>query len=195
MANAPLPRQQIDVGLIAVAAVLLLTRDFHHHAQLLQHLQHQAEYYRRLSVIRTEGDWESWVSFFLEGVAVAAADAERNIIVSLIAADRRKLLQSSKTSPATYRLFELLPMMPRFTVERVRQQLETTFPTANAAVGLRELEAVPARSERGELFWGTGERRESVPGGSGFGIHASHSPQNSSPLSDRAERFSMNSLR
>jgi len=35
---------------------------------------------------------------------------------------------------AAYRLFELLPMMPRFTVERVRKVLETTFPTANAAV-------------------------------------------------------------
>lgn len=102
--------------------------------------QHQAEYYRRLSVIRTEGDWESWVSFFLEGVAVAAADAERSIIdiASLIAADRRKLLQSSKASPATYRLFELLRMMPRFTVERARQQLGTTFPTANAAVQVLE---------------------------------------------------------
>jgi hypothetical protein len=28
----------------------------------------------------------------------------------------------------------MLPMMPRFTIERVRQQLDTTFPTANAAV-------------------------------------------------------------
>lgn len=102
--------------------------------------RHQAEYYRRLSVTRTEGDWESWVTLFLEGVAVAAADAEKNIIAiaSLIATDRRKLLQSPKASPATYRLFELLPMMPRFTVERVRQQLETTFPTANAAVQVLE---------------------------------------------------------
>jgi len=41
---------------------------------------HQAEYYRRLSLIRTEGDWESWVAFFLEGVATAAGDAERSII-------------------------------------------------------------------------------------------------------------------
>jgi len=98
--------------------------------------QHQAEYYRRLSVIRTEGDWESWVSFFLEGVAISAAQAEQSIIAvaSLIAADRRKLLQSPQASPASYRLFELLPLMPRFTVERVRQQLQTTFPTANAAV-------------------------------------------------------------
>ena len=28
--------------------------------------QHQSEYYRRLSAIRSEGDWEGWVSFFLE---------------------------------------------------------------------------------------------------------------------------------
>ena len=98
--------------------------------------QHQAEYYRRLSAIRTEGDWESWVTFFLEGVATAAGDAEKNIIdvASLVATDRRRLLQSAKTSPVSYRLFEMLPMMPRFTIERVRQQLDTSFPTATAAV-------------------------------------------------------------
>jgi Fic family protein len=102
--------------------------------------QHQAEYYRRLSAIRSEGDWEGWVSFFLEGVAVAAADAERSIIdvASLIAADRRRLLESPKARPISYRLFELLPTMPRFSVEHVRQRLDTTFPTASAAVNLLE---------------------------------------------------------
>ena len=104
--------------------------------------QHQAEYYRRLSAIRTEGDWESWVTFFLEGVATAAGDAEKNIIevASLVATDRRRLLQSAKAGPTSYRLFEVLPMMPRFTIERVRQQLDTSFPTATAAVkALEEL--------------------------------------------------------
>jgi len=98
--------------------------------------QHQAEYYRRLSNIRTEGDWESWVTFFLEGVCVAAADSEHSIIevASLVAADRKRLLQSPKAGPASYRLFEMLPTMPRFTIERVRQQLDTSFPTATAAV-------------------------------------------------------------
>lgn len=102
--------------------------------------QHQAEYYQRLSAIRTEGDWEGWVSFFLAGVRVAADDAERNIIevASLVANDRKRLLQSSKAGTASYRLFEMLPMMPRFTIERVRQQLDTTFPTATAAVKLLE---------------------------------------------------------
>jgi Fic family protein len=104
--------------------------------------QHQAEYYRRLSAIRTKGDWESWVTFFLEGVATAAGDAEKNIIevASLVATDRRRLLQSAKAGPTSYRLFEVLPMMPRFTIERVRQQLDTSFPTATAAVkALEEL--------------------------------------------------------
>lgn len=102
--------------------------------------QHQTEYYRRLSDIRTEGDWESWVSFFLEGVCVAAADAEHSIIevASLVAADRKRLLQSPKAGPASYRLFEMLPMMPRFTIERVRQQLDTSFPTATSAVKVLE---------------------------------------------------------
>lgn len=100
--------------------------------------RHQAEYYRLLSAIRTEGDWEAWVGFFLEGVEAAAAEAEQDIVAlaSLVAADRRRLLQHPKAGPASYRLFELLPTMPRFTVERARQALNTSFPTANAAVKL-----------------------------------------------------------
>jgi Fic family protein len=102
--------------------------------------QHQAEYYRRLGAIRSEGDWEGWIAFFLEGVAVAAGEAERSIvaIASQVTADRRRLLASPKATPASYRLFELLPMMPRFNIERVRASLDTSFPTATAAVKLLE---------------------------------------------------------
>ncbi|MSP96857.1 MAG: Fic family protein [Betaproteobacteria bacterium] len=98
--------------------------------------RHQMEYYRRLGAIRSEGNWEGWISFFIEGVAVAAGEAERSIveIATLVASHRRLLLESIKAGPASYRLFEMLPMMPRFTVERVKQKLATTFPTANAAV-------------------------------------------------------------
>ena len=110
--------------------------------------QHQAEYYRRLSAIRTEGDWEGWIAFFLEGVTEAAAEAEQGIvaIASQVAADRRRLLAEPKATPASYRLFELLPMMPRFSIERVRQALDTSFPTATAAV--KTLETLGIVSER-----------------------------------------------
>jgi Fic family protein len=100
--------------------------------------RNQTEYYRLLSATRTEGAWEAWVSFFLVGVGEAAAEAERSVVdvATLVAADRRRLLDSPKAGSAAFRLFELLPMMPRFTVEKARQQLATSFPTANAAVKL-----------------------------------------------------------
>lgn len=100
--------------------------------------QHQADYYRRLSAVRTEGDWEGWVGFFLDGVETAATDAERGIVAmaSLINADRKRLLAAPRVGAVALRLFELLPLMPRFTIEQVRQKLDTTFPTATAAVKL-----------------------------------------------------------
>ena len=102
--------------------------------------QHQTEYYRRLSAVRTDGDWEGWVAFFLEGVARAADTAERGIVAlaSLINTDRRRLLQEPRITPASLRLFELLPLMPIFSIDQVCERLGTTFPTANAAVKILE---------------------------------------------------------
>lgn len=100
----------------------------------------QMTYYRRLSDIRTDGDWESWIRFFLEGVVEAASDAEKSVLglASLVAVDRQRVLAMPKLGAITMRLFEQLPVMPRFTVEHVRQRFETTFPTANAAIAALE---------------------------------------------------------
>ena len=102
--------------------------------------ENQPQYYQRLSAVQAEGDWEAWVDFFLEGVEVAATDAERGIVAisSLVAAHRRRLLAQPRVGVIGLRLFELLPTMPRFTIEQVRQKLDTTFPTATAAVTLLE---------------------------------------------------------
>ncbi len=130
------------IGRLLIAALLehwrLLSEPLMYLSGYLK--QHQAEYYRRLSNVRLEGDWEGWVAFFLEGVAMAALDAERNIvaIASLLATDRRRLLAAPKAGPSSYRLFEMLPMMPRFTIDQVRQKLATSFPTATAAVKVLE---------------------------------------------------------
>jgi Fic family protein len=130
------------IGRLLIAALLescgLLDEPLMYLSGYLKH--HQAEYYQRLSGIRTDGDWESWVSFFLEGIVAASADAEHSIIAiaSLVASDRQRLMKSSKAGAASYRLFEQLPMMPRFTVERVKLALDTSFPTANAAVKILE---------------------------------------------------------
>lgn len=102
--------------------------------------QQQSEYYRRLSAIRTEGDWEGWVHFFLEAVQNAAAQSERTVVAlaGLVANDRQRLLAHPKANAVSYRLFELLPTMPRLSVDRVCMAVQTTFPTANSAIKLLE---------------------------------------------------------
>jgi Fic family protein len=128
------------IGRLLIAALLehwgLLTQPLVYLSGYLK--EHQLQYYQRLSLIRTEGDWEAWIAFFLEGVSVAAAQAEHSIIAiaSLIKDHRKLLLNSAEAGTASYRLLEILPLMPRFTVEQIRQKLNTSFPTANAAVKL-----------------------------------------------------------
>lgn len=130
------------IGRLLIAALLehwgLLSEPLMYLSGTLK--QHQREYYRRLSAVRTDGDWEGWTRFFLEAVEAAATEAERGIVAvaSLVAADRRRLLAAPRVGAVALRLFERLPVMPRFTIEQVRQQLETTFPTATAAVKLLE---------------------------------------------------------
>lgn len=128
------------IGRLLIAALLehwqLLPEPLMYLSSYLK--QHQAEYYRRLSAIRTDGDWEGWVQFFLEAVEMAAAESERAVVAlaSLVANDRRRLLAHPKANAVSYRLFELLPTMPRLSVDRAGAALQTTFPTANAAIKL-----------------------------------------------------------
>jgi len=98
--------------------------------------QHQAYYYQCLTEIRSNGNWEQWVEFFLEAVQLSAEEAEQSIIriATLIADDRKKVLAMSATSLHTMRLFEFLPTMPKLTVDRAVELLNVSFPTANTVV-------------------------------------------------------------
>ncbi len=96
----------------------------------------QAEYYRHLSAIRTGGDWESWVRFFLDCATEAAENAQRSIIdiASLIAADRKNVMAAKNGTVQAIRLFEMLATMPRFTTTFAAKKLGVSFPTASTAI-------------------------------------------------------------
>ena len=100
--------------------------------------RHRAEYYRRLTAVRVEGDWEGWLDFFLDGVATIADEAAVSAreLFALVTADRVRLLAREEMSLAALRLFELLPRHPVVTIASVRTLLETTKPTAGRAVEL-----------------------------------------------------------
>lgn len=98
--------------------------------------RHCEEYYRRLSAVRIDGDWEGWTAFFLEGVhtiADEAVDSARKLF-ALIARDRERVLAMQQGSLMSARLFEQLPRHPLLTIANAMEILETTRPTATKAI-------------------------------------------------------------
>jgi Fic family protein len=116
--------------------------------------RHRAEYYRLLNTVRTDGDFENWLKYFFEGVAVIADEtvATTQQLFALINADRTKVLAVRATSVAGIRLFELLPAHPIITVASTVKLLKTTKPTATKAVS--------GLVDAGILVETTGRRRD-----------------------------------
>lgn len=123
---------------------LLITLLLEHHRLLAQPLcytsvffkRERDRYYERLSAVRTDGDWEGWTRFFLEGIAVAAeeaADTARDLS-ALVAADRHRVLAAKGSSLAAARLFERLPANPIVTIAKAAKLLQATRPTAAKAI-------------------------------------------------------------
>ena len=93
----------------------------------------QQEYYDRLSAVRTEGDWEGWIAFFLECVAEAAEDAVdvAGRLFRIVSNDRAALLESSSATVNALRLLEAMPEHPVMTLPRAVDLLGVAKPTAS----------------------------------------------------------------
>lgn len=98
--------------------------------------RHRDDYYRRLSAVRLDGDWEGWTDFFLDGVATIADEAVASAreLFALVAADRALVLANDTLSAAAVRLFERLPRHPVVTVASVMKLLGASKPTAARAI-------------------------------------------------------------
>jgi Fic family protein len=118
--------------------------------------RHRAEYYRKLDAVRTDGDFEGWLKYFLEGVAAIAEETVETSqkLFALTSADRTKVLSVRATSVAGIRLFELLPSHPIITVSKAVKLLNTTKPTA--------IKAISGLVDAGILIEATGRRRDRV---------------------------------
>jgi Fic family protein len=98
--------------------------------------RHREEYYRRLSAVRTEGDWEGWTNYFLDCVREAAQDgvsaAQR--LFALIAKDRIRLANHPAATVPAIRLFDQMPAHPILTLATAIKLLDVTKPTASKAI-------------------------------------------------------------
>ena len=98
--------------------------------------RHREEYYRLLDKVRTDGDWEAWVDFFLEGVrdtAGNAVDTARRL-VALFEADQLKIQALGRSASSALRVFQVFKERPILTVRRICECTGLSFPAASKAV-------------------------------------------------------------
>ncbi len=99
--------------------------------------RHRAEYYERLQAVRESGDWESWLAFFLRGVAEVSRQATETAAAILRMREeyRERITERLGRAAANgHRIMEKLFIHPIVTVARVRQWLKVTPAGANNLV-------------------------------------------------------------
>ena len=98
--------------------------------------RHRSEYYDRLSAVRTDGNWEGWLKFFLRGVAEVSLSATvtARAILDLRERGRAELLAQGGNTTLSARLFDFLFEQPVVTASLIAQNLECTHPTASKLI-------------------------------------------------------------
>lgn len=97
---------------------------------------HRSLYYDLLQQVRTRGDWEAWLRFFLEGVAETAEQAGSTArrILSLFDKDRQQIENIGRAAGSVLRLHQLMRKKPVFGITRAADELGLTRPTVASAL-------------------------------------------------------------
>lgn len=102
---------------------------------------HRTEYYDRLMAVRLDGDWESWLRFFLRGVVQTAQEAtETAEKLFELRESHRSLILDKNLGQNGLMLLSNLFQRPLVNINLVAALLDSTFPTASRLVaGFEEL--------------------------------------------------------
>lgn len=117
----------------------------------------RADYYRLLQEVRERGSWETWLEFFLDGVAETANQAfdAATRIAELFKQDRERIAAESERAGSALRIHDLLQQHPYVTSNQLVQRTGLSSPTVNAALAdlerLGVVEEVTGR-RRGRVF-------------------------------------------
>lgn len=144
---------------------LLIAMLLHHGGLLAEPLlylslyfkQHRAVYYELLDRVRTHGDWERWVDFFLEGVETTAHSAVQTArrLVDLFQQDTQRVAAlGGRAAPNVLRVLDALRQRPLCSLKQLCAHQGMSFPTA--------AKAMQALADIGLAREMTGQRRNRV---------------------------------
>jgi Fic family protein len=126
------------VGRLLITLLLCQRKVLHRPLLYLSHYlkSNRAEYYDRLTAIRKDGNWESWLKFFLRGVEEVSGEAIEKARQIITLRETHRELISKKMGDANrgFRLLDYLYDQPIVSVRMVEKHLNTSYVTADKVV-------------------------------------------------------------
>ncbi|MCP3961906.1 MAG: Fic family protein [bacterium] len=97
---------------------------------------HRALYYELLNEVRLRGDWERWLDFFAEGIAVSAAQAvsTANALLSMVNADRDRIAGLGRAAASALAVHQALQRQPIATSAALVKATGLTAATVNKSL-------------------------------------------------------------
>jgi Fic family protein len=97
---------------------------------------HREHYYELLQRVRTEGAWEDWLAFFLEGIESTADEVSKAVkrSLALFAADRKRIQRLGRASSSALRVQEYMQKRPVANIGAISKTLGLSVPTVTAAL-------------------------------------------------------------
>jgi Fic family protein len=98
--------------------------------------QHRADYYDALQRVRTHGDWEEWLGFYLIGVETVAreAAATTSALQEIFEQDARRVAELGRAAGSALAVLDLLRRRIVVAPTRAAEELGLTWPTVNSAL-------------------------------------------------------------
>jgi len=97
---------------------------------------HRQQYYELLDRVRTAGDWETWLEFFLNGVKETSAQAAQSAhqILTLFEEGRHKIEGLGRPAASVLRIHQHMQRKPILSIPATAEQLSLSAPTVAKAI-------------------------------------------------------------
>lgn len=98
---------------------------------------HRALYYELLNAVRLRGDWERWMDFFAEGIAVTATQAvsTAQALLGLVNKDRDRIVRLGRPAPSAAAVHQAMQKQPLATSAALVKATGLTPATVNKSLG------------------------------------------------------------
>lgn len=98
--------------------------------------QNRATYYELLDRVRRDGDWEAWLSFFLDGVHQTAEGAVSTTqqLSAMFKEDRNRIEKGGRRAGSALRLHDAIKARPLLSLQEICRISGVSFPTASTAM-------------------------------------------------------------